>query len=90
MTPPATRPSKREGLTTVELDGEAVVYDEASGELHHLNPAATIVLSLCDGTLSIEEMASAVSEAFEVAFDEALPQIRETVERFAEAGLLER
>jgi PqqD family protein of HPr-rel-A system len=88
MTPAASRPSVREGLTTVELDGEAVVYDETSGELHHLNAAATIVLSLCDGTLSVEEMAATVSEAFEVSLDDVLPDVRAAVERFAQAGLL--
>ncbi len=88
MSPPASRPSLREGLTTVELDGEAVVYDEASGELHHLNPAATIVLSLCDGTLSVEEIASAVSDAFELSLDHVLPDVRAAVDRFAQAGLL--
>jgi hypothetical protein len=46
MSSPASRPSLREDLTTVALDGEAIVYDETSGELHHLNPAATIVFSL--------------------------------------------
>ena len=88
MTPPASRPSLRKGLTTVELDGEAVVYDEASSELHHLNPAATIVLSLCDGTLSVEEIASAVSDAFELSLDHVLPDVRAAVERFGQAGLL--
>jgi PqqD family protein of HPr-rel-A system len=88
MNPPASRPSLRDDLTTVELDGEAVVYDESSGELHHLNPAATIVLSLCDGTLSVEEIASAVSDAFELTFDDVLPDVRAVVERFGQAGLL--
>ncbi|MEX2554335.1 MAG: HPr-rel-A system PqqD family peptide chaperone [Actinomycetota bacterium] len=88
MTSPASRPSLREDLTTVELDGEAIVYDETSGELHHLNPAATIVLSLCDGSLSVEEIAAAVSDAFELTLDHVLPDVRAAVERFGQAGLL--
>lgn len=88
MTPPASRPSKRQDLTIVELDGEAVVYDETSGELHHLNPSATIVLGLCDGTLTVEEISSAVSEAFGLAPDEVLTHVQSAVQRFAEAGLL--
>ena len=88
MNPPATRPRKREDLTTVELDGEAVVYDEATGQLHHLNPSATIVFSLCDGTLTVEEMASAVADAFDVAFDTVHEQVRSAVDGFAGVGLL--
>ena len=42
------KPSAREGLTVVELDGEAVIYDEETSDLHHLNPTATIVFGLCE------------------------------------------
>lgn len=88
MSEPRSRPRLREDLTIVELDGEAVVYDEANGELHHLNPSATVVLSLCDGARTISAMAEAVSEAFGVRLDEVTPQVGSVVERFAEAGLL--
>lgn len=86
MTEP--RPRLREDLTIVELDGEAVIYGEAGGELHHLNPSATIVLSMCDGKRTVEGMAEAVSGAFGLPVDDVLPQVRSVVERFAEAGLL--
>ena len=46
---PLVKPKVRDGLTVVELDGEAVIYDEETTELHHLNPTATIVFGLCDG-----------------------------------------
>jgi len=82
------RPHVREDLTIVELDGEAVVYDGVTGELHHLNPSATIVLSMCDGARTISAMAEAVSDAFDVALDDVTPQVSSVVERFAEAGLL--
>jgi PqqD family protein of HPr-rel-A system len=88
MTSPAGRPRIREGLTTVEIDGEAVVYDETTGELHHLNPSATIVLSLCDGTRSVDDMATEVSEAFTVAREEVYAQVSAALQSFGEAGLL--
>jgi PqqD family protein of HPr-rel-A system len=88
MTLPDSRPKHRDGLTIVELDGEAVVYDEHNGELHHLNPSATVALSLCDGTRTVEQMADEVSNAFGVSVQDVLPQMRSVLERFAEAGLL--
>ncbi|HEU5264824.1 MAG TPA: HPr-rel-A system PqqD family peptide chaperone [Gaiellaceae bacterium] len=88
MTSPAPRPSMRDDLTTVELDGEAVVYDESTGELHHLNPSAAVVLALCDGTMSVDEMAEAVSEAFEIPVGDVIDQVRAAIGRFEEAGLL--
>ncbi len=47
------KPKVRDDLTVVELDGEAVIYDEETTELHHLNPTATIVFGLCDGTATM-------------------------------------
>ncbi|MGH2727437.1 MAG: HPr-rel-A system PqqD family peptide chaperone [Actinomycetota bacterium] len=88
MSDPGHRPTVRDDLTIVELDGEAVVYDEISAELHHLNPSATIVLSLCDGKRTVSAMAEAVSDAFGLALDDVAPQVHSVVERFAEAGLL--
>ena len=82
------RPSVRPDLTIVELDGEAVVYDDASGELHHLNPSATIVLSLCDGSTTVEEMISLISEASGYIAPELADQVRDTLERFSAAGLI--
>lgn len=89
MTPDPSRPKHRDDLTSVEIDGETVLYDDASDRLHHLNASATIILGLCDGTMSIDDMALAVSEAARVQASEVLPQVSALVERFAEAGLLE-
>ena len=83
------RPKVREGLTVVELDGEAVVYDEETQDLHHLNPTATIVLGLCDGTETIAEMAGDISTAFGVPVGEVEPQIRTVLRQFRRAKLLE-
>ena len=88
MTSPAERPAQRPDMTTVEIDGEAVVYDEATGRLHHLNPSATIVFGLCDGTLTVDEMAAMVSETFGVPLGDVAEQVRTAVRTFAEAGLL--
>jgi PqqD family protein of HPr-rel-A system len=82
------RPSVRDDLTIIELDGEAVVYDDASGELHHLNPSATIVLSLCDGGTTVDEMVGVIAEAAGLGAGEIDEQVRTTVERFARAGLI--
>ena len=59
---PCVKPKVRDDLTVVELDGEAVIYDEETTELHHLNPTATIVFGLCDGTSTMAEMAADISD----------------------------
>jgi Coenzyme PQQ synthesis protein D (PqqD) len=86
---PRVKPCVREDLTVVELDGEAVVYDEDRGDLHRLNPTATIVFGLCDGTSTITQMSSDISEAFGVPPDEVERQVRSLIRAFRKARLLE-
>jgi PqqD family protein of HPr-rel-A system len=86
---PAIRPRIREGLTIVELDGETVVYDEETTELHHLNRTATIVFCLCDGSATMAEMAADLSAVFEVPLHEVEPEVRALIRRFRKVQLLE-
>ncbi len=83
------RPKARDDLAVVELDGEAVIYDEGTGDLHHLNPTATIVFSLCDGTATIREIADDLAEAFTRSPAEVEPQVRRLLLRLRRAGLLQ-
>jgi PqqD family protein of HPr-rel-A system len=73
----------------VTLDGEAVVYDPATGDLHHLNPTATVVFALCDGTASIPELATEIAETFGEPPTEIEAQVRRLLLRLRRQGLLE-
>ena len=81
-------PRPRDELAIVELDGEAVIYDESTGGLHHLNPTATIVWSLCDGVSTTSAIAADIADAFGLPIEEISGQVTEVVETFASAGLL--
>ena len=83
------KPKARDDLTVVELDGEAVIYDEATTELHHLNPTATIVFRLCDGASTMHQMSVDIADAFGVPVEEVEPQVRGLIRRFRKVGLLE-
>ena len=88
MTAPI-RPRTRTDLSVVELDHEAVVYDGSTGNLHHLNPSATVVFSLCDGTATIRELAQDIAAAFGRPREEVEPQVRRLLTSFRRQGLLE-
>jgi PqqD family protein of HPr-rel-A system len=85
---PLTRPRVRSDLTVVELDGEAVIYDEETTDLHHLNPTATIVFGLCDGASTMKEISIDISEAFGAPIEEVEPQVRALIRRFRRVRLL--
>lgn len=82
------RPCIRDDLTVVELDGEAVIYDERNGDLHRLNPTATLIFSLLDGSSTVDELARDVSEAFSMPAGEIAEQLRSLVVQFGESHLL--
>ena len=85
----ATKPRVREDLTVVELDGEAVVYDERTGDLHHLNPTATLVFGLLDGSATGRELAADLADAYGQPFEEVLEQVHVLLRGFRKAKLLE-
>ena len=86
MTP--GRPKVRDDLAVVELDGEAVVFDEGSCDLHYLNPTATVVFGLCDGTGTIEELAADIAAAFGADEAQVRADVAAVVEDFGRSGFL--
>ena len=82
------RPQTRADLTVVELDGEAVIYDEINGDLHRLNPTATLVFSLLDGSATLEDLARDIADAYGMPLDEVIVQVRELAEQLAASHLL--
>lgn len=81
-------PRTRADLTVVELDGEAVIYDEINGDLHRLNPTATLVFSLLDGSATVEDLARDIAKAYGMPVDEITAQVRELADQFAASHLL--
>jgi PqqD family protein of HPr-rel-A system len=86
---PALKPKTRADLTVVELDGEAIVYDDESRKIHHLNPTATIVFNLCDGSATISELSGEIAEAFKLQPDEVERQVRGLLRQFRKEQFLE-
>jgi Coenzyme PQQ synthesis protein D (PqqD) len=86
---PAQKPKVRSDLTIVELEGEAVIYDDETRQVHYLNRTATIVFNLCDGTSTIKELSVDIADAFSRQEGEVERQVRTLIRSFREAGFLE-
>jgi coenzyme PQQ synthesis protein D (PqqD) len=86
---PRAKPRARAELAVAEIDGEAVVYDEALHRLHHLNHTAALVFELCDGRTTIVEMAEEIGDAFETDAREVEGLIRPLLGQLREHGLVE-
>lgn len=89
LTVAAIKPKARGDLTVVELDGEAVIYDDANSRIHYLNPTATLVFSIFDGTATVRDLAQDIAQVYQVPPDEVEKQVRALLRDFRKANLLE-
>jgi hypothetical protein len=79
--------------TDVELrDDERGTWliDPTAEAAHVLNPTGRAIWELCDGTITIEELADAISEVFDVPRARAAEDVTGLVQQFDDAGLVTR
>lgn len=79
----------RPGLATVEIEGEAVVYDAELETTHLLSPTGALVWGLLDGETSLAELSGELAEAFGAAPEEVLSDVITLAEDLHRRGLLE-
>lgn len=80
-------PKTRDDLEVIASDEGFVVHDADRETVHYLNQTAAIVLSLCDGKRSIDEIGGLVQEQF--GLDEPPREdVLGIVKKLEEQGLL--
>ncbi|HEX4865442.1 MAG TPA: PqqD family protein, partial [Acidimicrobiales bacterium] len=73
---------------TVEIDGEAIIYDESQEVAHLLSPTAAIVWELLDGRNRLDQVAVDLAEAFDASAEQVLGDVLDLVQEFSRRGLL--
>lgn len=53
-------------IHSVELDGELVLYDTAANRAVHLDPRATLIWQVLDGSVTVGELVEDLAAVFEV------------------------
>ena len=81
-------PERREEVHREELDGEAILYDAAFGTMCRLNDTSYFVYRLCDGSMTVEEIARRVTDRYDVAIETARRDVERTVAELADGGFL--
>jgi Coenzyme PQQ synthesis protein D (PqqD) len=82
-------PRARASIASVEVDGEGVLFDEATGAMHLLSPTATVLFACFDGTGTIDEIVADLAEVYAAPVDVVRADVIEATGRMAEQGLLE-
>ncbi len=81
-------PVPSSSVHTVEIDGEAVLLDQAAERLHHLNATATLVWACLDGRASAGHVAADVAAELGVSYDTVLADTVALIRQLGDEGLL--
>ena len=80
---------RRDGSVMVrEVDGEFLVLDTLSNQLHHLNRTASFIWRMCDEATMPQTIASALAAEFAVDEETALTDVLETLIKLRSINLL--
>jgi len=73
-----------------KIEDKVVLIGKDGMAIHTLNKTAGYIWELCDGTNSPDEIAAKLCERFDVTPEEANVDVRETINKMEEMGLVER
>jgi hypothetical protein len=78
----------RAGLEYRELEDGVVIYDTAADKIHTLNITAAYIWNCCDGAHDVSAIAAGLHDAIQISPEQALDDVRRTVNYFRDEGLL--
>lgn len=81
------RPARHPSIETADFGTEAVLYDQRSGTVHHLNASACAVWRLLDGR-SIGDIVSLLSESTGIPPADIREDAARAIGELGTAGLL--
>jgi len=81
-------PRRRTDVTRQTINGEAVILDRESQQIHQLNESGSFIWDQCDGKTPVSEIIRCVTEQFDVEHDVAAADVNRVVEEFRNVGLL--
>lgn len=80
-------PKATPGLEWTEMEGGFVAHDPASDRIHHLNVTGALILELCNGAHTVEEIARIVQGCFGLA-DPPAGEVRRLLQQALDEGLI--
>ncbi len=81
-------PTRRPDVVSRVVDGEVVILDRPTGNVHRLNATASFIWNQCDGESTPADIASRVAESFDRSLDQVLGDVVETLANLEKLGLL--
>jgi methyltransferase-like protein len=82
------RPNRRTEFEERVVEGEMVVMDKESEQIHQLNQTASFIWQLCDGDHDRQQIAEELAAVFEIDSVTAEADVADTLNKLEEIGLL--
>ena len=70
------------------IEDEVVLIKDDGLAVHVLNKTAAIIWEMCDGENAIEKIAATLCERFDISPDEAISDVKDTINKLENVGLL--
>lgn len=82
-------PARVAGIEEQSAGDELVLYDVRAGQLHHLNPTASAVWKLCDGTATLNDIVAVIRRQFAISeSDQPASDVKALLQEWTRAGLI--
>jgi PqqD family protein of HPr-rel-A system len=86
---PSYRPRRRSDVLELDMGDGAILYDNEARLIHHLNPSATLIWHLCDGSGSADDLARDIAEEYSLDPGRVGEQVRTVIAELDALGLVE-
>ena len=88
MIKPESRPARNEQLLTQQSAGTLILFNLEDGQYYALNEVGTRIWELSDGTRSIAEMVTIVSQEFDAPSEMVEADVMQLLEELAHEGMV--
>jgi|WetSurMetagenome_2_1015567.scaffolds.fasta_scaffold185657_2 hypothetical protein len=82
--------TRNEDIIWRRIEDKVVLIGKEGATIHTLNRTASHIWDLCDGVNSPNEIAANLCERFDVPAEEAIADVRETINKLEQMGLIEK
>lgn len=89
LVPADYRPRKCADVLELDMGDGAILYDNEARLVHHLNPSATLVWQLCDGSGTTQELARDIAGEFGLDEGTVFDQVTAVIAELDALGLVE-
>ena len=85
------KPFRKQDIFVWNIGRETVLYRAEAKVFHLLNPTARVILELCDGEHTVEDMEQEIKARFSTSHEnDVVGDIQQIIELFAVKGILEK